>query len=242
VAIKLEIVCASAEDCGAAEQGGADRIELVSAIEMGGLTPSVGTYRAARKMCSLPMIVMLRPRTGGFCFTDGEFSAMKEDAAAFEGASGFVSGILLPDARVDEERCRELIDVAPGAEWVFHRAFDVTPDPFEALECLIRLGFRRLLTSGQRATVEEGAGMIRELVKVAAGRIEILPGSGINAENVARLVAELGVDQVHSTAFETAVDLSTEGAAIPFNGREVFESGFRAASAAGVSGIRTALG
>jgi copper homeostasis protein len=239
--ILLEIVCTSAEDCAAAERGGADRVELVSAIEMGGLTPSIGAYRAACKVCKLPMIVMLRPRSGGFCFTDGEFAAMKEDAVAFEGAQGFVTGILLPNGQIDEARCKSLMGSAPTAEWIFHRAFDVTPDPFESLETLIRLGFRRLLTSGQQQTVEEGSGLIKRLVEQAAGRIEILPGSGINAANAARLARELGVDQIHATAFETAPDLSTARSAIPFNGREVFESGFRAASSSSVRELRSAL-
>jgi copper homeostasis protein len=226
--LTLEIVCASAEDCAAAERGGANRIELVSAIEMGGLTPSAGCFQASKARCRLPIIVMLRPRTGGFCFTDGEFETMKLDARQFWEADGYVTGILQSDGRIDQDRCRELMMEQPSSDWVFHRAFDVTPDPFEALETLISLGFKRLLTSGQKPTVEEGVDLLKELVKRADGRIEILPGSGLNKGNLQRLAQQIGVDQVHATAFENAPDSSTATCAIPFNGREIFESGFRA--------------
>lgn len=237
-------MCVSADDCAAAERGGADRVELVSAIEMGGLTPSLGTVMAAREVCRLPMIVMLRPRSGGFCFSPGEFAGMKHDARRFAeiGVEGFVTGILKPDKRIDAERCLELMtSVDRPVEWVFHRAFDVTPDPFAALETLIELEFKRLLTSGQRATVEEGAETLRKLIAAAGGRIEILPGSGVNASNLRSLVQSLGVSQIHATGFEIAPDVSTLDAPIPFNGRETFESGYRATSVDAVRALADLL-
>jgi copper homeostasis protein len=220
----------SPDDCIAAEEGGADRIELVSAIELGGLTPSFGAFLAAKRVCKLPLMVMLRPRTGGFCYTKGEFETMVEDARCFtsSGADGLVAGILTRDGQVDEGRCRTLLEaVDRSVEWVFHRAFDITPDPIAALRSLMAIGFRRVLTSGQKATALEGAELIRQLVEVADGRIEVLPGSGVNAANAARLTAITGVGQIHVTAWADAEDPSTRNASIRFNGREALEAGFR---------------
>ena len=124
-----------------------------------------------------------------------------------------------------------------GPDWVFHRAFDVVPDPFAALETLVQLGFRRILTSGQRPTAEEGVDLIEKLIELADGRIEILPGSGVKASNVSRLRERLKSGQIHAPAFSTESDLSTQAAAISFNGRDVLESGFRAVSSDAVTDL-----
>ncbi len=230
----------SAEDCRAAETGGAARIELVSAIELGGLTPSLGAFKAAKAVCKLPLMVMLRPRTGGFGYSEGEFAAMLEDARRFadEGAAGIVTGILTRDARVDVQRCRALTkSVSRPIEWVFHRAFDVTPNPFEAMECLIELGFKRVLTSGQRPTAQEGSELIRQLVEAARGRIEILPGSGIGLGNIREVREMTGASQLHVSAWHESPDPSTSETRIRFNGRTALESGFRTTSAETVQAL-----
>ena len=184
--ILLEIVASTVDDCLAAESGGADRIELCAAIATGGLTPSLGTLVEARKQVRLPLMAVVRPRAGGFCYSDAEFAVMMRDAAFLleRGADGIVFGILHSDGRVDTKRCGKMLELAGGRQTVFHRAFDVVPDPLRALDELIDLGFTRVLTSGQQKTALEGSELIRGLGDRARGRIEVLPGAGVRAHNV----------------------------------------------------------
>src|SRR6516165_10503589 len=156
--ILLEICCGSIDDAIEAEKGGADRVELCSALFLGGLTPSIGTIREAKRRLKIPMMVMVRPRGGGFCYTEAEMASMERDAdAAVEaGADGVVFGILRADGKIDVDRCRKLRSLIGKRQAVFHRAFDVTPDSFQALEELVGLGMTRVLTSGQKDTVAEG--------------------------------------------------------------------------------------
>ena len=179
---KLEICCASADDVFAASKAGAHRVELNSALFLGGLTPSLGAVREAKK-AGIPIMAMIRPRDGGFCYTRLEFESMLRDVQILceEGVDGVVFGVLTADGRVDTERCRILAEAAGDREKVFHRAFDVVPDWREAMEELIDIGFDRILTSGQSPNAILGAETIREMVTYSAGRIEILPGAGIRA-------------------------------------------------------------
>lgn len=209
----LEIVAQSLEDALAAEKAGADRLELVSALALGGLTPSIGTVETVISRCRLSVVAMLRPRTGGFDYSEGEFDAMVRDGERFleKGAQGLVFGIL--DGKGVSSRNARLVRL--GGEATFHRAFDLLPEPFDALEKLIDLGFRRLLTSGGRATAPEGADAIRRLVERADGRIEILPGGGVRPENAAALVRSTGATQLHMAALGWKEDRT--GGAIAFN-------------------------
>lgn len=206
----VEIVCCSLDDCLEAERGGADRIELCSAISAGGLTPSVGLMRLARERCRLPLMVMIRPRAGGFCYTEGEFETMLQDVseAVRLDCQGVVMGVLRPDGTVDEERCSRLVSAAGGKQKVFHRAFDVVPDPLEALEQLIELGFNRVLTSGQAASAIEGADLIRQLVEQADGRIEVMPGGGIRATNAHVVAERTSASAIHLGPFRQVEDTS----------------------------------
>lgn len=206
----VEISCGSIDDALQAQAGGADRVELCSALFIGGLTPSQGTLRYAREQLRIPILSMVRPRGAGFCYSDAEFETMKMDveAAIANGADGVVFGILNSGGSVDVRRTRALRDVAGAAQTVFHRAFDLTPDPFRALEELVDAGITRILTSGQQPTALEGADLIRQLTERAAGRIEILPGSGIRAWNVEELLARTGSTQVHLSASKTICDAS----------------------------------
>jgi copper homeostasis protein len=199
--VLLEVPVASAEDALAAQEGGADRLELNAALSLGGLTPSLGTLIEVKAAVALPVLVMIRPRPGGFAYGRADFQVMQRDAdlALQHGADGIVFGILTADGRVDGERCRCLLRQAGDRAAVFHRAFDVTPDPFEALERLIDLGFRRVLTSGQEETAYNGAPRIAELIRRCAGRIEVLPCGGINRFTVTDVVARTGCDQVHAS-------------------------------------------
>ncbi len=209
--ILLEICCGSIDDAIQAQAGGADRIELCSALFLGGLTPSHGTIHYARERLTIPIIAMVRPRGGGFCYTDAEFATMERDAGAVidQGADGIVFGILTADGNIDLKRTRRIRDIAGDKQTVFHRAFDVTPDPFVALDQLVDLGIIRILTSGQEDTVPDGADLIHRLIDYSADRIEILPGGGIKPHNLADVIAKTGCKQIHLTAFKTESDHST---------------------------------
>lgn len=182
--------------------GGADRIELCDSPGEGGTTPSVGTIEVVRRNLSIDVCVMIRPRGGDFHYSRYEFHAMKRDIAMVQrlSADGVVLGILKPDGTIDVERCRELIQVARPLKVTCHRAFDMTRDPFEALEACVEAGFDRILTSGGHPTALEGVDTIAALVQRAEGRIAIMPGSGINENTVAAIVKRSGVSEIHFSA------------------------------------------
>ena len=211
--ILLEICCGSIDDALEAERGGADRVELCSALFLGGLTPSLGTLMEAKARMTIPIMVMIRPRGGGFCYTAPEMATMERDTAlAVEhGADGIVFGILNADGTIDEERCKRIWKLIGERQAVFHRAFDVTPDPFRALDQLVELGITRVLTSGQEDSVPEGVPLIKRLIEYAGDRIEVLPGGGIKPHNLRQVVESTGCKQVHLTAFKTQSDTSARG-------------------------------
>ncbi|HIT60211.1 MAG TPA: copper homeostasis protein CutC [Candidatus Fimousia stercorigallinarum] len=187
--VSFEICCGSAEDAIAAWKGGAVRVELNSDLFHGGLTPSIGTLTVVKKAVpNLKVICMVRPREGGFHYSDLEFQVMLEDAAQLleHGADGIAFGFLHEDGTIDIKRCQKMLQVIGEKESVFHRAIDVVPDVFDAVSLLSELGVTRILTSGQKPTALEGAETIRQMIRIADGRIEILPGSGIRPHNAAR--------------------------------------------------------
>jgi copper homeostasis protein len=219
--VLLEICCGSIDDAIEAEKGGADRVELCSALFLGGLTPSFGTIQEAKRRLKIPVMVMVRPRGGGFGYSEAEMASMERDteAAVEAGADGVVFGILQADGRIDIARCRRIRQLMGQRQAVFHRAFDVTPDPFEALEQLVDLGITRLLTSGQKDSVPEGAELIKKLIERAGERIEILPGGGIQVWNAQEMIERTGCRQVHLTAWKAVSDTSTQArAGITFGG------------------------
>lgn len=211
--ILLEVCVASAEDALTAYRAGADRLELNTALELGGLTPSAGLLRAVKAAAPLPVITMIRPRPGGFGYSDADVEVMRVDIAIARQyeSDGIAFGILNADGTIDVDRCRTLREGAGPGQVVFHRAFDVTPDPFRALEQLIDLGFTRVLTSGQRPRAVDGADLIRRLIDAARGRIEILPAAGINRQTVIEVVRATGCDQVHGSFRGRKSDPSTAG-------------------------------
>jgi len=220
--ILIEVCCGSVDDAVEAEKGGADRVELNSAVSLGGLTPSPGSIIEAKKRLNIPVMVMIRPRAGDFCYTQAEMEVMLRDAklAVEHGADGLVFGILNADGSVDAERCKRIIELAQGRQTVFHRAFDVTVDPLKALDELIDIGFTRVLTSGQEKTAPEGAELISKLLVHAGGRIEILPGSGLRPHNIRAFVQQTKAAQVHFSAFGQKRDLSMRHRThITFSGR-----------------------
>ena len=198
---ELEICVYSPESCRDAFAGGADRVELCASPPEGGVTPSYGAICLAREYFPRQLFVMIRPRGGDFCYSDAEFRTMEADIrmAKQAGADGVVLGILCTDGTVDVERTRKLTALASPLQVTFHRAFDMTSDPFAALEEVIVSGCHRILTSGQKATAPLGALLIGQLVVQAAGRIELMAGSGVLPEN-ALLLLDTGVQALHSSA------------------------------------------
>lgn len=198
----IEIAVYSLEAAIIAQNAGASRIELCSAPAEGGLTPSAATLRLAKKYLNIPIHAMIRPREGDFCYSVKEFETMLLDitAAGILGIDGIVTGILLKDGKVDAERMKMVIEAAGKMNMTFHRAFDMAVDPFEALESLIQCGVQRILTSGGKQTAFEGLPLISQLVTKAAGRITIMPGSGINLHNVREIANHTGIKEVHLSA------------------------------------------
>lgn len=218
----FEICCGSAEDAIAAWNGGAKRIELNSDLFHGGLTPSIGTLIIVKNTVpDLKVMTMIRPREGGFCYTETEYSVMKADAKALldAGADGIVFGFLNPDGTVNQERCAEMMAIIGNRVSVFHRAIDVTPDWQKAMDILIELGVHRILTSGQKPTVVEGLETIKQMIAYADNRIEVLPGGGISQDNAAYVKNHLGNGMLHAAIHRIALDESCNGnPAIYFGG------------------------
>ena len=189
-----------------AKAAGAARVELCASLIEGGITPSRGMIRQARAVAGIKLHVIIRPRGGDFLFDDDEFAAMEADieTAKAEGADGVVIGQLATDGRIDVAHTRDLMARARPLAVTFHRAFDMTPDPLEALETLVELGIDRVLTSGQEASVLEGLPLIRELVEKAGQRIIVMPGGGITARNAGRIIAEARPREIHFAALELA--------------------------------------
>ena len=208
--IVLEVCVGSVADAKAAIAAGADRLELCAGLEIGGLTPSIGLVETVVSMSTIPVIAMLRPRAGGFHYDHAEFEAMLRDADQFlaAGAAGLAFGVLDHLGRIDEVRSREIVERTGSRESVVHRAFDFLADQFETLETLIGLRVTRILTSGGQPSAVAGAARLAELVGRAAGRIELMAGGGINAANIAEVIAASGVRQVHVGASGPADDQS----------------------------------
>ncbi|MCH2107039.1 MAG: copper homeostasis protein CutC [Planctomycetes bacterium] len=200
--VLLEVCVQSPADCLAAARGGADRVELCQAIELGGLTPSLGMVSAACERSPLPVIVLARPRPGDFVYTREEVDLVKRDLERISesGARGVALGALTPDGGIDLEAIESWREASGELELVFHRAFDSCQDPLGALSLLADRGVRRVLTSGGAPTATEGAATLAGWIEIASGRIEILPAGTIRAENVAALVETTGADQVHFRA------------------------------------------
>jgi len=186
----------------AAQDAGAQRVELCANLVEGGTTPSLGMLELTRQLISIALNVIIRPRGGDFYYSDFEFEVMLRDvkAARAAGADGVVIGLLLPDGQIDRERTRILIEAARPMSVTFHRAFDMCRDPQTALEALIELGIERLLTSGLQASAAQGAECIAQLVQQAGDRIIIMAGGGINAENLPALAAATHIRECHFSA------------------------------------------
>ena len=202
---ELEVIAFDILSCKLAADNGADRIELCANPHEGGTTPSYGMMKAARKSTRIQVFPIIRPRGGDFLYSNEEFEAMKDDIKAAQdiGCEGVVIGILNKDGGIDLEKSQELVDLAKGMEVTFHRAFDRVKDPISSLEQIIAIGCKRILSSGLMPTAMEGNATLKKLVSHADGRIKIMPGSGVRAENIIQLAKDTGATCFHSSARKT---------------------------------------
>lgn len=209
----VEVCAGSYQDCIAAANGGADRVELNSALSVGGLTPGIASLRRVKKETSLKVICMVRPRAAGFCYDENDTNIMMEDARILleNGADGIAFGFLNDDGSVKVDDTKKMVELIHsfGKEAVFHRAFDVSNNPFSAMEELINCGVDRVLTSGLQAKAVQGASLIADLQKRYGDKIEILAGSGVNASNAVKLMKDTGIHQVHSSCKSYLQDPTT---------------------------------
>lgn len=199
---KVEVCANSYQSCLAARQGGADRVELCASMSEGGTTPSYGTICKARDIEGLRLHVLIRPRGSDFHYTPEEIDIMMKDIRMCQslGVDGVVFGALRTDGQVDKETMKRLMDASKGMSVTFHRAFDHCRNPFQALDDIVELGCHRILTSGQQPSAIKGTNLLRQLVEAAAGRIQIMPGCGLNAGNIAQIAQATGAREFHFSA------------------------------------------
>lgn len=209
----IEVCAGSYYDCVQAQAGGASRVELNSALHLGGLTPSVASLVLTKQHTSLKVITMVRPRGAGFHYHQEDFQTMLLDVDSMlqNGADGIAFGCLDEHGNVDVAQTKAIIDKikAKGKEVVFHRAFDCVSDPYQAIETLIELGVDRILTSGLQAKAMQGKELIKELQIKYGDRIELLAGSGMNASNALEMMEYTGISQVHSSCKDWLLDPTT---------------------------------
>ena len=234
--VRLEVCVDDALGLAEAVAGGADRVELCSALAVGGLTPSVGLMEVAAG-CGVVCYPMIRPRAGDFVFSGAEVAVMKADirAARAAGLPGVVLGASLPDGRLDLGVLAALVTEAEGLDLTLHRAIDLCADAGEAVEQAVALGFRRILSSGGARVAVEGLDRLALMMRVAAGRLVVMPGSGVSVETLPVLRA-LPLVEVHASC---AVVLATGGKALEFGFQT---AGDKRTDRAKVAALKVALG
>lgn len=200
--MELEVIAFDLASCGIAQERGADRIELCANPGEGGTTPSYGMIAGARRIASIALFPIIRPRGGDFLYSAAEFESMIADVeqCAELGCDGVVIGMLREDGGVDVDRCAELIRRAGPLQVTFHRAFDRVRDPMAALKDVVDLGCARILTSGQRPDAERGKLMLRALVEAAGDSVTIMPGAGVRSTNILEIATFTGASAFHSSA------------------------------------------
>lgn len=209
----FEVCAGSVQDCINAQLGGADRVELNSALHLGGLTPSLAMLKLVKEKTSLKVICMDRPRAAGFCYDDVEIETMFEDAKILleNGADGISFGFLKSDATINVTETKKMVELIHQyqKEAVFHRAFDCVDNPMHAIKQLIDCGVDRILTSGLQPTAMQGASVLEKLQSEFGDQIELLAGSGINANNIRALKEQTGLHQFHGSCKEWCKDPTT---------------------------------
>ena len=199
----VEICANGFESARIAQDSGADRIELCEDLLVGGVTPSRGLIRRVMKELDIPTHVLIRPRGGDFLYSEEEFESMLSDIAFCKeiGCDGVVSGVLTTETEIDVARTERLIFASEGMEFTFHRAFDYCKEPLSQLQVLIKLGVTRVLTSGQAVAASEGIELLKELKADSKGKIQIMPGGGINSNNVLKF-SDADFEMIHFSAIK----------------------------------------
>jgi copper homeostasis protein len=199
---KLEVIAFNIQSCITIEQCGAHRIELCDNPGDGGTTGSYGFIKEAREKTKIDLYPIIRPRAGDFLYSNDEFEIMKADVKFCKeiGCDGVVIGMLNADGTVDKKRCSQLVNIAYPMGVTFHRAFDRTNDSAQALEDIIEIGCERILTSGLKQNVMDGLDTIAGLVKQAAERIVIMPGSGVRSKNITQITQKTAAVEFHTSA------------------------------------------
>ncbi len=223
----LEACTDCVESAIAAQEGGADRIELCSNLVIGGVTPGSALFKLVKKYTDIDIRVLLRPRYGDYCYNSYEFEQLKEEVQMYReyGAKGVVIGMLNPDGTLDTGRMAELIKAADGIDVALHRAFDVCVDPMEAMEQATSLGMKTILTGGQCGTAWEGRDLLASLEKKSRGRIEILAAGGIGAGPIEKLVPFTGITSYHMSGkieVDSALKYRKEGASMGIPERDEY--------------------
>jgi copper homeostasis protein len=208
---KLEIACFNLESAIIAQANGADRVELCNGLAVGGTTPDFEMVKQAREQLDIDLYVMIRPRGGNFVYTEEEFQRMQADIVALKklNVDGFVFGILKEDHTVNQEQNKVLVDLAQPNPCTFHRAFDETDFPFQALEQIIDCGFKTILTSGQAQNVNEGIEQLANLVSKADNRITIMPGGGLRSSNIEQIQQITKAVFYHSSAITDGSEIAS---------------------------------
>lgn len=208
--IKIEICCSSVTDCKIAKECGADRVELIQAHQLGGLTPSIGTVYTVINEVGIPVEAIIRPRMSGFFYSEDDFKVMCHDAREFInlGVDGIVFGFLTEDSYLDYERCARFMDITGDVDSCFHRGIDIIKDPDKAIEQLIKLGVKRILTSGGMSDSYSGRHRLKYLQEHYGDKIQILAGGGITENNVNEILEYTNISQIHFGATSLYTDNS----------------------------------
>jgi len=214
--ITIEVCVDNIESLLTAQQSGADRIELCSALALGGLTANAGFVQKSLDLATIPLYAIIRPRAGDFVYSEQEIDIMVSDIKFMKllGIPGVVIGALTPDGNIDEAALKRLMSASRDIGVTFHRAFDLCNNPKQALEILINAGCERVLTSGQQATAQQGCELIKELVAQADGRISIMPGAGVNPENAEKIISITQVKELHLSGKTTRKSVMKPNSAV----------------------------
>ncbi|MBF4983246.1 copper homeostasis protein CutC [Nonlabens mediterrranea] len=212
----LEICASNYQSAVNAQKAGAHRIELCSELAVGGITPSYGLIKKVMEELTIPVMVLIRPRSGNFVYSDADFDIMKRDIELCKelGCAGIVSGVLTADFKIDIRHTSELIELARPLPFTFHRAFDHVEHPEQAVVDLVNLGAKRILTSGQHSKAIDGIENLKRFQKIAGDELIIMPGGGINAGNCSAF-AKANFKEVHASA--TEITEQTNEDKVPMN-------------------------
>jgi len=226
MAITIEVCVDNIESLLTAQQSGADRIELCSALALGGLTANAGFVQKSLDLATIPLYTIIRPRAGDFVYSEQEIDIMVSDIKFMKllGIQGVAIGVLTPEGNIDEVALKRLMAASRDIGVTFHRAFDLCNDPKQALEILINAGCERVLTSGQQATAEQGCELLKELVIQADNRISIMPGAGVTAENATKIIDFTFAKELHLSGRTTRESVMKANSAVQMGSDQAADS------------------